>query len=181
MTGGHPARGAPHPPQPRYGFGSRGCSPCRAPRCPQSPGEQAPQPPLSLPQSPPPCQALGGWLPASLPSTPPGFPYRPDPPPAPPSLPMFPSMEIFLRRFWKLVSRKPAGLWQWRLAGVDMAVPSGNSGVFPAAPAPFKVPAKRGAGWPLPAGPPREEAEALPPPPPLLPCSRAVTKWAFGK
>lgn len=40
---------------------------------------------------------------------------------------MFPSMETFLRRFWKLESRELAGLWQCRLAGVDMAAPSGSA------------------------------------------------------
>lgn len=35
---------------------------------------------------------------------------------------------------------------------------------LPAAPAHFKSPASRWAGWPPPAATPREEAEALPPP-----------------
>lgn len=96
---------------------------------------------------------------------------------------MFPSMEIFLRRFWKLVSREPAGLWQCRLAGVDMAVLSGNSEGSRLLQRTLSVPPGGWAGWPLPASPPREEAEALPPPPPLLPSSRrrGVTKWAFGE
>lgn len=45
----------------------------------------------------------------------------------PPRSPMFPSMEIFLRRFWKLESREPAGLRQCRLAGVDMVAPGGST------------------------------------------------------
>lgn len=96
---------------------------------------------------------------------------------------MFPSMEIFLRRFWKLDSREPAGLWQCRLAGVDIAVPSGNSRGSRLLQRTLSVPPGGWAGWPLPASPPREEAEALPPPPPLLPSSRrrGVTKWAFGE
>lgn len=77
-------------------------------------------------------------------------------------------------------------------AGRALAVALGRGGhggaerelkEFPDAPARFKRPASRWAGWPLPASPPREEAEALPPPPPLLPRSYrgGVLKWAFGK
>lgn len=77
-------------------------------------------------------------------------------------------------------------------AGRTLAVALGRGGhggaerelkEFPDAPARFKRPASRWAGWPLPASPPREEAEALPPPPPLLPRSYrgGVLKWAFGK
>lgn len=129
VTDGHPSRGTPHPPQPCSGFGSRCGSPCRAPRCPQSRGDERRSRP-SLSQPPPASQPLGvlpAWRPPSLPPPPPDTPATLSRFPAPPSSPMFPSMETFLRRFWKLDSREPAGLWQCRLAGVDMAVPSGNS------------------------------------------------------
>lgn len=126
VTDGYPARGAPHPPRPRSGFMSWCDSTRRAPRCPQSRGDKRRcRPSLFVsPGIPAPWGA-----PSLLPPTFPGLPYHPEPPPAPspPSSPMLPSMEIFLRRFWKLDSREPAGLWQCRLAGVDMAVPSGNS------------------------------------------------------
>lgn len=61
-----------------------------------------------------------------------------------------------------------------RGAGGVAAVPFGGGGHggaerqhtgLPAAPAHFKSPASRWAGWPCPATTPREEAEALPPPP----------------
>lgn len=89
-------------------------------------------------------------------------------------------------------------------AGGAAAVPLGGGGHggaerehsgLPAAPAHFKSPASRWAGWPPPPSPPntpREEAEALPPPPPrraagrscrcrAAAARRAVTKRVFGE
>lgn len=74
---------------------------------------------------------------------------------------MFPSMEIFLRRFWKLESREPVVLWQCRLAGVDMAAPGGSTQRSRLFQPTFKSPANWWAGWPPPATTPREEAEAF--------------------
>lgn len=92
---------------------------------------------------------------------------------------MFPSMEIFLRRFWKLESREPLGPQQRRLAGVDMVEHWGQ----PAAPARFKSPAKRWAGGEgcllLPPAQPRP----APPRSCLRPASacRAFLNWVLSE
>lgn len=73
-----------------------------------------------------------------------------------------------------------------RGAGGVAAVPFGGGGHggaerehtgLPAAPAHFKSPASRWAGWPCPATTPREEAEALPPPPSRRVAAAPAPAW----
>lgn len=112
-----PGHGAGAPVWPGAGLGSTG-----PPRLPVEVGGRSPSAPPPLPQR--------RRRPCHLRAARPGVPTAASPGSSPsPSLcsPMFPSTEIFLRRFWKLESREPVGLWQCRLAGVDMAASGGST------------------------------------------------------